>query len=129
MNAEKIKTINATHPGLFSSFMNYGDIIVLTEGDQGGNGQMEMDYVGDPIGTVKEIQKVLVKDFSSMEKDVNLLLQRFSAEIGVENIDTPENKEKVREFMKNNDTLLQEIFKKGDEEIRQEVRELYILLR
>lgn len=31
MNAEKIKTINATHPGLFGSFMNYGNIIVLTE--------------------------------------------------------------------------------------------------
>ena len=90
---------------------------------------MDMDYVGDPIGTVKEIQKVLVKDFSSMEKDVNLLLRKFSAEIGIENIDTPENKEKIREFVKNNDVLLQEIFRNGDSETKQEIRELYVLLQ
>ncbi|OIP51985.1 hypothetical protein AUK10_04220 [Candidatus Gracilibacteria bacterium CG2_30_37_12] len=129
MNADKIKTINATHPGLFSSFINYGNIIVLTEGDQGWNGQMDMDYIGDPMGTVKEIQRVLAKDFSGMEQDVNLLLQKFSAQIGIENIDTPENKERLREFVKNNDSLLQEIFKNGDVETKQEVRELYILLQ
>ena len=88
-----------------------------------------MDYVGDPLETVKEIQKVLDRDFSGMEKDVNLLLQKFSAEIGIENIDTPENKERLKEFMKNNDALLQEIFKNGDGETKQEIRELYILLR
>lgn len=88
-----------------------------------------MDYVGDPMGTVKEIQRVLAKDFSGMEQDVNLLLQKFSAQIGIENIDTPENKERLREFVKNNDSLLQEIFKNGDAETKQEVRELYILLQ
>ena len=45
MNAEKIKTINAKHAGIFGSCMNYGNSIVLTEGDQGANGQMDMDYV------------------------------------------------------------------------------------
>ena len=78
---------------------------------------------------MKEIQKVLEKDFSSMEKDVNLLLRRFSTTIGIENIDTPENKERLREFIKTNDALVQEIFKNGDSETKQEVRELYILLR
>ena len=129
MNADKIKTINATFPGFFSSFINYGNIIVLTEGDQNGNGQMGMDYVGDPMGTVKEIQRVLEKDFSVMEKDVNILLRKFSSQIGIENIDTPENRQRLREFMDNNEPLLQDIFKKGDEETRQEVRELYILMR
>lgn len=64
-----------------------------------------------------------------MEKDVNLLLQRFSTTIGIENIDTPENKERLREFIKTNDALVQDIYKNGDSETKQEVRELYILLR
>lgn len=112
MNADKIKTINATFPGLFSSFINYGNIIVLTEGDNGGNGQMSMDYVGDPMGTVKEIQRVLEKDFESMEKNVNILLKKLSLQIGIPNIDSPENKQKLREFIKNNDTMIQDIFQK-----------------
>ncbi|MDD2891971.1 MAG: hypothetical protein PHQ95_03320 [Candidatus Gracilibacteria bacterium] len=129
MNADKIKTINATHPGLFSSFINYGNIIILTEGDQGGNGQMHMDYVGDPMGTVKEIQRVLEKDFESMEKNVNILLKKLSLQIGIPNIDSLENKQKLREFIKNNDVMIQDIFQKGDSETKQEVRELYILLQ
>lgn len=64
-----------------------------------------------------------------MEKDVNLLLQRFSTTIAIENIDTPENKERLREFIKTNDALVQDIYKNGDSETKQEVRELYILLR
>lgn len=31
MNAEKIKTMNSKHAGLFGSFMHYGNITVLTE--------------------------------------------------------------------------------------------------
>jgi hypothetical protein len=31
MNAEKIKTINSKHAGLFGAFINYGNIIILTE--------------------------------------------------------------------------------------------------
>ena len=129
MNAEKIKTINATHPGFFGSFMNYGNIIVLTEGDQEGNGQMTMDYVGDPMGTVKEIQKILREDFSGMEQNVNLFLRKYSAQIGVEDIDSPENKQRLRTFVKDHDAMIQEIFKKADAETKQEIREMYILLQ
>jgi hypothetical protein len=90
---------------------------------------MLMDYVGSPLSTVNEIQKVLEKDFSVMEKDVNVLLRKFSTQIGIENINSPENRQQLREFMNNNEPLLQDIFQKGDEETRQEVRELYILMR
>lgn len=31
MNADKIKTINSKHAGLFGAFINYGTIIILTE--------------------------------------------------------------------------------------------------
>lgn len=86
-----------------------------------------MDYVGNPVDTVSEIQRVLNRDLESMEKNVNLLLEKFENEIGIESIDTPENKEKLREFIKNNDALIQDIFQKGDTETKQEVRELYIL--
>lgn len=63
-----------------------------------------------------------------MEKDVNILLRKFSVQIGIENIDTHENRQRLRAFMDNNESLLQEIFQKGDEETKQEVRELYILM-
>lgn len=64
-----------------------------------------------------------------MERNVNLLLQKFSTKIGIENIDTPENKEKLRTFVHDNEVLMQEIFKSGDLETKQEVRELYIILQ
>lgn len=112
MNADKIKTINATFPGLFSSFINYGNIVVLTEGDQGGNGQIDMDYVGDPMGTVKEIQRVLDQDFGSMERKVNILLKKLSLQIGIPDISTPENKQKLQDFVKSNDAMIRDIFLK-----------------
>lgn len=90
---------------------------------------MDMDYIGNPVDTVSEIQRVLDKDFESMERNVNLLLQKFSDRIGINDIKTPENKEKLREFVNSNEPLLQEIFKNGDSETKQEVRELYILVR
>ncbi len=129
MNADKIKTINSKHAGIFGSFINYGNVIILTEWDQDKNGQMAMDYVGSPLDTVNEIQRVLEKDYESMERNVNLLLQKFSNQIGIEDITTSENKERLREFIKNNDSTIQEIFKNGDNETKQEVRELYVLLQ
>lgn len=62
-----------------------------------------------------------------MEKHVNLLLKKFEAQIGIDNVSTRENKEQLAEFVKNNDALLQNIFRNGDSETKQEVRELYIL--
>jgi len=71
-----------------------------------------MDYVGDPMGTVKEIQRVLDKDFESMERNVNILLKKLSLQIGIPDINTPENKQKLREFVKSNDAMIQDIFRK-----------------
>lgn len=64
-----------------------------------------------------------------MERNVNLLLQKFSDQIGIDDITNPENKQKLREFVNNNETLLQNIFQNGDAETKQEVRELYILVQ
>lgn len=129
MNAEKIKTINAKHAGIFWAFINYGNIIILTEWDQDWEGEMKMDYVGDPLDTVNELQRVLTKDYTNMEKNVNLLLSRFDNEIGISDVSTPENKEKLRQFVTSHDALLQDIFKNGDTETKHEVRELYTLIQ
>lgn len=64
-----------------------------------------------------------------MERNVNLLLKKFSNEIGIEDSSMPGSKEKLRTFIKNNDALLQDIFRNGDPETKQEVRELYILVQ
>jgi len=90
---------------------------------------MDMEYIGNPVDTVSEIQRVLEKDFASMERNVNLLLQKFSDRIGIDDIKTPENKQRLREFVTHNESLLQQIFKNGDAETKQEVRELYILVQ
>ena len=129
MNAEKKSYFLFYLLRKYGSFINYGNVIILTEWDQDKNGQMAMDYVGSPLDTVNEIQRVLEKDYESMERNVNLLLQKFSNQIGIEDIVTPENKERLREFIKNNDSTIQEIFKNGDNETKQEVRELYVLLQ
>jgi len=90
--------MNTKYPGMLGSFFNYGDILILTEWDQKDYGEMKMDYVWSPIKTVKEIQKVLNNDLDAMEKDVNLLLKRFKSQIGVEDISSDENKEKLKNF-------------------------------
>ena len=64
------------------------------------------------MGTVKEIQRVLDKDFESMERNVNILLKKLSLQIGIPDINTPENKQKLREFVKSNDAMIQDIFRK-----------------
>lgn len=91
-------------------------------------GEMTMDYVGNPIESVKDIQKVLDKDFLNMEESTNLLLQKFSAQLWISAIKTEEDKEKIRAFIRENESSLQSIFENGDKETKKEVRELYIFL-
>lgn len=129
MNANKIKTMNTKYPGILGSFFNYGDILILTEWDQKDYGEMKMDYVWSPVKTVKEIQKVLKSDLETMEREVNIMLKKFKKEIWVENISTPENKEKLKIFLENNDAMIQKLFSSWDEETRREIKELYILIQ
>ncbi len=129
MNARKIKTMNSSYRWLLGSFFNYWDIIILSEWDQKDNWEMTMDYIWDPNKTLKESQKVLNNDFATMEKDVNVLLKKFKSEIWIDNIDTDENKEKLRKFILTNEEKLKKIFEEWDNETKNEVRELYILLK
>lgn len=128
MNADKIKTMNTKYSGLFGSFFNYWDIIILTEWDKENNWEMRMDYIWNPTKTVKEVQKVIWNDIASMENEVNLLLKKLENEIWILNISTPENKEKLKNYVLNNEEKLKELFEKSDEETKRELRELYILI-
>ncbi len=130
MNSEKIKTINTVHSWLLASFVNYGDLSVLTEWDQWWKWQMIMEYVGDPNGTVKEIQKVLQNDFISMEQAINVLLRRLTKDLGFANWEelNEEGKNKLRAFVKENDALMKEIFTTGNEEVKREVQQIYSLI-
>lgn len=129
MNANKIKTMNSSYRWLIGSFFNYGDIIVLSEWDQKDNWEMTMDYIGSPVKTLAESQKVLNNDLALMEKEVNVLLKRFKSEIWIDNIDTIENKTRLRKYVLNNESKIKEIFDKGDDETKNEIREMYILLQ
>lgn len=129
MNSNKIKTINTHYSSFFSSFFNYGDIVVLSEWDNENNGEMLFDFIGDPSKTVKEMQKVLDNDLAQMEKEVNILLQKFKEEIGITDIQNPENFEKLKYYVSNNEDKLKAMFEKADEETKNEIRELFILVR
>jgi len=128
MNSNKIKTMNTKYRWLLGSFFNYGDIIILSEWDHENNWEMKMDYIWDPTKTVKEIEKVLKKDFDTIEKDVNFLLKKFNNEIWIDNINTPENIEKLKKYVLDNEKKLKEIFDSWDDEIKKEIRELYIII-
>lgn len=128
MNAHKIKTMNTKYPGILGSFFNYWDILILTEWDQKDNGEMKMDYIGNPTRTVKEIQKVLNNDLETIEKEVNLMLKRFKKEIGIEDIHSKENKQKLKDFLQNNEKTIKELYEKADDETKREIKEMYIVI-
>lgn len=129
MNSRKIKTMNSSYRWLLGSFFNYWDIIVLSEWDQKDNWEMTMDYIWSPIKTLKEAQKVLNNDLLQMEKDVNVFLKKIKNDIWIDNINSKENKDKIREYILKNESKIKDIFNKWDDEIKNEIREMYILLQ
>jgi hypothetical protein len=129
MNSEKIKTMNTKYPSFLSSFLNYGNVIVLSEWDINLKGEMIIDYVGDPVWSVKEMEKILRNDLVLIEKEVNVLLKKLEFEIWISNISTPENKKRLQTYVLENETKMKEIFNKADEETKKELRELYILIQ
>lgn len=129
MNSDKIKTMNTKYPGFIASFLNYGNVIVLSEWDLHNNGEMLIDYVGDPVKSVKEMEKVLRNDLIAIEKEVNVLLKKLVHEIGIANISTPENKALLKKYVEENESQMKELFSKADDETKKELRELYILIQ
>ena len=128
MNSDKIKTINTKYTSFFGSFFNFGDIIVLSEWDQQNNWEMIFDYIGHPKETVKEMQKVLDNDFSVIEKEVNVLLQKLKLETWITDINDKNNLEKLKIFVTENEKSLKSIYEKADEETKKEIRELFDLI-
>lgn len=60
IESSKIKTVRSSFPSKISSFFNYGNVDVLTEGDsQAMLWTMSMYYVTDPDGVVTNIQSLL----------------------------------------------------------------------
>lgn len=128
MNSDKIKTMNTKYPGFLASFLNYGNVIVLSEWDIHNNGEMIIDYVGDPVKSVKEMEKVLRNDLVAIEKEVNVLLKKLETQIGITDISTAENKALLKKYVEENEAQMKDIFSKADDETKKELRELYIIL-
>lgn len=129
MNAEKIKTMNTKYPWFIASFFNYWDIIIFTEWDnEANNWQMTMNYIGHPNKAIKEIQTVLDNNLEQIEKDVNVLLKKLENEIWIPNISTPENKEKLKKYVRENEKKLKELYDEADNETKSEIKELYVLI-
>ena len=59
IESDKIKTIKSTFPNKLASFFNFGNIDILTEGDNNLIGTMMMYYVISPVEVVNSIQSLL----------------------------------------------------------------------
>lgn len=128
MNSDKIKTMNTKYPWFLASFLNFWNVIVLSEWDLHNNGEMVIDYVWDPVKSVKEMEKVLRNDLVLIEKEVNVLLKKLESQIGITDISTPENKTLLKKYVEENEVQMKELFAKADDETKNELRELYILI-
>lgn len=128
MNSQKIKTINTKYSGILNSLFNYWNIVVLSEWDKENNWEMSMDYVWNPVKTVEEINKVVNNNLAAIEKDVNVFLSKMKHEIWIENVDNEENILKLKEYVSNNENKLKEMFEVWDDELKNEIRELFIIL-
>jgi len=128
MNSDKIKTMNTKYPWFLASFLNYWNIIVLSEWDKQNHWEMIIDYVWDPVKSVKEMEKVLRNDLNMIEKEVNVLLKKLESEIWIHDISTPENKKLLKKYIEENEAKMKELFAKADDETKNELRELYILI-
>lgn len=128
MNSQKIKTINTKYKWLLNSLFNYWDIIVLSEWDKENNWEMSMDYVWAPVKTVEQINKVVNNNLEAIEKDVNVFLSKMKHEIWIANIDTKENIDLLKKYVSENEQKLKDLFEKGDDETKNEIRELFIIL-
>lgn len=59
IESDKIKTIKSTFPNKLASFFNFGNIDILTEGDNNLIGTMMMYYVMSPVEVANSIQSLL----------------------------------------------------------------------
>lgn len=128
MNSDKIKTMNTKYTWFISSFLNYWNVLIFTEWDQKNSWEMIIDYVWDPVKTVKEMEKVLRNDLVAIEKDVNVLLKKLQHEIWIVDISSPENKVLLKKYVDENEAKMKEIFANADDETKKELKELYVLI-
>ncbi len=78
LESDKIKTIKSTFPNALASFFNFGNIDILTEGDQGSLGAMQMFYVTSPAKVVNSIQTLLGEKRSMTPKQREELEKKTS---------------------------------------------------
>ncbi|MDD2487652.1 MAG: hypothetical protein PHS92_04770 [Candidatus Gracilibacteria bacterium] len=59
INSDKVKTITSNFAHFIGSVFNYGDIVVLTEGDAANIGEMRLSFISHPTEIVHEINELL----------------------------------------------------------------------
>ncbi len=126
MEADKIKTINSSVSGVLQSFFWYGDILVLTEGDEAQNGEMNMYFVTDPKETVLEIYRLLDGPMEVTIVTVDELLERIHKEELDTGTISPETKKEIHTFLSENDASIKELFETWDEKTKKSVKALYM---
>jgi ABC-type cobalt transport system substrate-binding protein len=67
VEGEKVKTVMAKYPSWIASFFHFGNIEVMTEGDQSSIGTTNMYYVPRPTETAHLIQSLLEKEVRPKE--------------------------------------------------------------
>ena len=59
IDGDKIKTVRSKFPNKLSSFFNFGNVDILTEGDVGMMGAITMNFVTAPSEVAKDIESLL----------------------------------------------------------------------
>lgn len=62
LDGDKVKTVRATFPNKIASFFNYGNIDILTEGDEGTLGAITLYYVTSPKDIASDMENMLAAE-------------------------------------------------------------------
>lgn len=124
LDSDKIKTIKKSTAGMFAQFFNLWSVSVLTEGDQGAIGIMEMYYVDDAWKTVEKM-KLLIKEEIIIVKNAYLL--KIINHLWIKEIeyDSAENMEILKKFFREKEDIVHADYMAGDVITKSNIEEIY----
>jgi len=130
INYDKVKSITTQYKWIVNSFFNFWDIIILTEWDPSSDNKWEihLNYTWHPNSTLKEMEKVLNNNLKAIEDEVNVLLSKINLENGIDDVSDQKQLEKLKDYVLKNENYFKELYDKWNEDIKKEVKQLYVLI-
>lgn len=131
LESSKIKSINYKFAWFLGSFLKFWDVLILAEWDLNANWQMNMNYIHAPDQAYAEIDKLVKGQINIIKEKDNVYLKYLldRAQIDIEFTGdlslTEEELKRLNEFVKQNDAEIKKDFEKWDEDLKNEIKEIY----